>query len=173
MAAPTITRTAITGTTPYGREIAAAAAAHQLSPELLEAQVVVESSGHADAFRFEPGILAQLQAGQLKPKRLPANPVDRRIASSYGLLQILYVTACDYGFAGEPEELFVPAIGLDYGARHLATLLAWAHGDYAQAFAVYNGGHGGNGSPPFRNQAYADRVFAARDHLGAGHDDRS
>ena len=147
--------------TPYPREIAAAAAAHALSPAILEALVVVESSGQTDAFRFEPGIVAQLQAGQLHPRRLPATPVDRRIAASYGLAQILYLTAADYGFAGEPEELFVPAIGLDYAARHLATLLAWAGGDYTRALCAYNGGRRGNGTPPYRTQAYADRVLAA------------
>lgn len=151
--------------TDYHLEIVAVAAAHQLSPELLEAQVLVESSGRTDAFRFEPGILAQIHAGKLKPAHLPAHPVDRRIASSYGLLQVLFVTACDYGFTGEPEELFVPATGLEYGARHLAHLLERCGGDYLMAFAQYNGGLTGNTMPPFRNQSYGLRVLAARDEL--------
>lgn len=152
--------------TDYTHEIAAAAAAHGLSADLLTAQILVESSGHADAFRFEPGILAQIQSGALNPKRLPVNPAPRRIASSYGLLQILFVTACDYGFPGEPESLFIPSVGLDYGCAHLAHLLAWAGGDYTRAFAAYNGGQGGNVTPPFRNQAYADRVFGQARAMG-------
>jgi hypothetical protein len=135
-------------TADYAREIAAAAAANGLSPEIFAAQVVVESSGHADAFRFEPGILAQIEDGRLKPRHLPANPVPRRMAASYGLTQILYITACDYGFAGDPEELFVPERSLHYGARHLAVQLAWAGGDYARALAAYNGGRRGNVAPP-------------------------
>src|SRR5581483_7692798 len=110
----------------YQHEIETAARQHGLSPELLAAQVMVESGGRADAFRFEPGILRQIEAGTLKPKRLPVNPVGRRIAASYGLLQVLYVTAADYGFSGEPESLFIPSVGLEYGAAALAGHLAWS-----------------------------------------------
>jgi hypothetical protein len=131
-----------------------------LSPALLTAQVFIESSGRADAFRFEPGIYAQLEAGTLKPKRLPANPAPRRIASSYGLLQVLFITACDYGFDGEPELLFVPAIGLEFGCRHMAHLVEWASGDYARALCAYNGGLGAARQRLYRTQAYADKVFA-------------
>src|SRR4051794_29841986 len=135
--------------TAYLDTIRAVAATHGLDPVTFEALVIVESDGQTDAFRYEPGILAQLQAGALHPARLPAQPVPRRIAASYGLAQILYVTACDYGFAGEPEELFVPAIGLEYGARHLAHLLAWADGDEMRALCAYNGGTAGNVRPPY------------------------
>jgi len=89
-----------------------------LDADLLEAQVLVESfRPHTDAFRFEPGIWSQLQRGALHP----AIPIDlttanpRRIASSYGLLQILYVTALDRGYRGDPEGLFVPEVGLSFG----------------------------------------------------------
>jgi hypothetical protein len=138
----------MTPATPYTAEIRAAAAAHGLSTAIFEALVIAESSGRADAFRFEPGIAEQLADGRLHAKHLPANPAPRRIASSYGLAQVLFITACDYGFAGEPEELFVPVQSLAYGARHLAAQLAWAGGDYARALAAYNGGRRGNVAPP-------------------------
>src|SRR3954471_15510052 len=105
--------------TEYTREIAAAAQSHGLSPDMVEALVLVESSGRADAFRYEAGILAQIETGKLKPKYLPANRAPRRIASSYGLMQLLYVTACDYGFRSEPESLFIPWINAEYGCAHL------------------------------------------------------
>jgi hypothetical protein len=145
--------------TDYDAEIVAAAERFKLSPRLLAAQVLVESSGRADAFRYEPGIAQQLAAGRLKPKYLPKNVCQRRLAGSYGLLQVLWLTAADYGFIGEPEMLFVPTIGLEYGAEHFAALLEWAGGDYGRALAAFNGGKSGNVSPPFRNQAYATRVF--------------
>lgn len=151
--------------TDYTREIATAAAAHGLSADYVEALVLVESSGRADAFRFEPGIVAQIETGKLKPKFFPGNRCSRRIGSSYGLMQLLFVTACDYGFRGEPELLFVPWINLEYGCAILASLLEWAGGDYLRAFAAYNGGKVGNVTPPFRNQAYGLRVFAAKDEL--------
>src|SRR5262245_49046246 len=102
----------------------------------VEAQILAESAGHADAFRFEPSIAAQIASGALRPRTLPGNPEPRRIASSYGLLQILYVTACDYGFRDNPEALFVPAIGLKFGLAHLAALLEWAEGDRDRALAA-------------------------------------
>jgi hypothetical protein len=88
--------------------------------------------------------------------------VPRRVSSSYGLLQILYPTAREHGFTGEPELLFVPIVGLEWGAMHLRTLIEWAEGDYIRALAAYNGGRVGNAAPPFRNQAYADRVLLAK-----------
>jgi hypothetical protein len=149
----------------YQAEIVAVATRFQLSPRILTAQVLVESRGCADAFRFEIGIAQQIADGRLKPKYLPKNPSPRRIGSSYGLLQVLWVTAADYGFIGEPELLFVPSIGLEYGADHLATLLKWAAGDYTRALCAFNGGKVGNATPPFRNQAYADRVMAMEQTL--------
>lgn len=144
--------------TPYATEIAAAAAAHQLSPALLTAQVSVESSFRADAFRYEPAFYATYIRGNQRAAGARFGPLA---ACSFGLLQILLEVACERGFSGNPQDLFTPAIGLDWGARYLAELLVWAGGDYARAFAAYNGGKGGNVTPPFRNQAYADRVFAA------------
>lgn len=152
--------------TDYDKEIAAAAAEHDLSPGLLTAQVLVESSGHADAFRFEPGIAAQLAAGRLKPKYMPTNPAVRRVASSYGLLQILYVTACDYGFVDAPERLFIPDVGLRFGAAHMSAMLRKAEGDYTRALCAYNGGWGAVMTLPYRTQAYADKVYAQARRLG-------
>jgi hypothetical protein len=149
----------------YGREVDAAARQHGLSPEMVAALVMVESSGRADAFRFEPGILAQIQTGKLTPKYLPANTAPRRIASSYGLTQILFVTACDYGFRSEPEALFVPWISLEYGCAHLEALLDRAHGEYEKALCAYNGGWGAVMATPYRNIGYAMRVLAAKDEL--------
>jgi hypothetical protein len=137
-----------------------------LDADWLEAQVLTESSGHADAFRYEPGIWSQLQRGVLHP----AVPIDltravpRRVASSYGLLQILYVTALGVGYRGEPEGLFVPETGLAFGATYMRQLLAWAKGDITAALAAYNGGAKGNGPDVAvkRCQGYVDKVTAAR-----------
>lgn len=152
--------------TAYRSLIAIMATRYGLDADLLEAQVLVESSGYTDAFRFEPGIWAQLQRGALHP----AVPVDlatanpRRIASSYGLLQILYVTALDRGYRGEPEGLFVPEVGLSFGCAELKAFLTWAKGDIASALAAYNGGEHGNGPDVAkkRNQSYVDKVTAAK-----------
>lgn len=152
--------------TAYRPLISVMATRYGLDADLLEAQVLVESSGYTDAFRFEPGIWSQLQRGALHP----AIPIDlttanpRRLASSYGLLQILYVVALDRGYRGDPEGLFVPEVGLSFGCAQLKYFLTWAKGDITSALAAYNGGAHGNGPDVAskRNQPYVDKVIAAK-----------
>lgn len=145
-------------TSTYRREIAEAAAAHGLDPRVVEAVVAVESSGRTSAYRFEPQFYAKYLAG--KPEW--AGAVPERVSASYGLMQVMFVVAKELGFTSpDPELLFVPRIGLDWGCRKLATLLKWSGGDLVQALAAYNGGKGNNLKPPFRNISYAERVLQA------------
>jgi soluble lytic murein transglycosylase-like protein len=148
-------------TSTYRREIAEAAAAHAFDPRVVEAVVAVESSGRTHAYRFEPQFFDKYLAG--KPEWRGAVP--ERVSASYGLMQVMFVVAKELGFSGDPELLFVPRVGLDWGCRKLATLMAWAEGDPVRALCAYNGGRGGNTTPPYRNQAYADRVLLALAHV--------
>lgn len=149
-------------TSPYRPEIDAAAAAHQLAPDLVDAVTRVESSGKPYAYRYEPAFWAKYMSVDAKWRG--ANP--ERVSASYGLMQVLFVVAQEVGFTSpDPEHLFVPAIGLEYGCRKLAQLLAWAGGDVARALAAYNGGRVANVRRPFRNQAYADKVLAQMELL--------
>jgi len=144
--------------TAYRAEIVAASTKHALKPDLVEALVLIESSGRTHAYRYEPQFWTKYMLG--KPAWAGTNPA--RVSASYGLMQIMYPVAVEVGFTGsDPEYLFVPSIGLEFGCRQLAQLLAWAQGDANQALCAYNGGRGGNGVHPFRNQPYADRVLAA------------
>jgi soluble lytic murein transglycosylase-like protein len=140
----------------YAREIEAAAKLHHLDPQLVEAVVLVESSGRASAYRYEPAYWRRYLEG--KPAWKGKNP--RRVAASYGLMQVMFPTAVERGYHGEPEELFVPSVGLEFGCRELARLLAWASGNTDQALAAYNGGQGGwRGRAP---QQYVQKVRAWR-----------
>jgi len=134
----------------------AAALRYGLSPAILWAQLAVESDRRWDAFRFEQDFYRRYIIGNGAAKAAKYGPLA---ACSFGPLQILLETAMEHGYAGEPHELFGPP-GLTAGASLLADLLRWAGGDYARALAAYNGGRGGNAKPPFRNQAYVDRVMA-------------
>lgn len=144
--------------TPYGLLIATTAKAHGLDPDLVEAVVVTESSGHADAFRFEPDFYARY----LRDKPEYRDQIPRRVASSYGLMQLMYPTARELGFKGEPEFLFFPDTNLEWGCTLLVSLLRWASGDIDMALEAYNGGKGSVGSE--RTRAYARKV---RGHLAA------
>jgi len=143
--------------TAYRAEIVAAAKTHGLDPDLVEALVLVESSGRTHAYRYEPAFWTRYLA--TNPAYQHLNP--ERVSASYGLMQIMFPVAVEVGYtAHDPEYLFVPSIGLEYGCRKLAALLRWAHGSVPQALAAYNGGQGGNAAPPYRNQPYVDRVVA-------------
>lgn len=155
----------------YSQEIEAAALAHGLPARLVEAVVIQESSGDTDAFRYEPAFWRRYLSKLERFKG--SNP--RRVSSSYGLMQVMFTTAQEAGYSGNPEGLFVPEVGLDVGCRHLRALIAWAMGDgysaahpsrrLRAALASYNGGRGGNApidslgkQPPLRNNDYANAI---------------
>lgn len=159
--------------TRYKKEIEAAALKHGLDPLLVEALVVKESSGNADAFRFEPAFWNRYL--KTNPKYRHLNP--RRVSSSYGLMQTMYCRLLEDKIADNdawsPELLFVPEYSLDIGCAFLKELLDWGKSvspddsDKAllAALAAYNGGRGGNDPRknwPLRTGAYAKAVLANR-----------
>jgi soluble lytic murein transglycosylase-like protein len=140
--------------TPYRSLIEHAAARYRLDPNLVEAVCIAESSGLTSAFRYEPGFYTRY----LKGKPEYAGMIPQRVSSSYGLLQVMYTTAQQYGYQEPPEHLFVPETGLKYGCLHLAAMVDWAGGNVRQALAGYNGGKGNwKADQP---QRYASRVLA-------------
>jgi soluble lytic murein transglycosylase-like protein len=144
--------------THYRTEIEAAAGAHALDPDLVEAMVLVESSGMPCAYRHEPGFWRKYMAG--KPEFL--NFLPERYSASYGLMQTMWIVAVEMGFdrTRPPEHLCVPEVSLTYGCRKLAQLLGWSKGNRDQALAAYNGGRKANAAPPYRNLAYVHKVHA-------------
>lgn len=139
---------------PYRSVIEKIAALHDLDPLLVEAVVLQESSGRADAFRFEPGFWERY----LKKHPRWKDWEPRRAASSYGLMQIMAPVAFEHGFSQEPEALFGIATNIEIGCRVLARLLERFSGDVEKALAAYNGGIGGVGRE--QPQRYAREVQA-------------
>lgn len=159
--------------TSYRAVITTVANAFGLEPRLVEAIVWIESRGQADAFRFEPKFWERYKLAQ-RPEY--ADMIPRRASSSYGLMQVMYPTAREQGFDGEPEMLFVPRENLHWGCRILHLRRQWVDGFAAvpvaerqlAMLASYNGGPGGNKpGQPLRpdNKAYALRVLAAYSDL--------
>ena len=142
----------------YTEEIQYAAEGAGLDPTVVTALVLVESSGYTHSYRYEPEFWTGYLADH--PKWKDHNPM--RVSASYGLMQILYVTAVERGYqGGDPEFLFVPRIGLRWGCKHLRWLLDRADGAIDVALAAYNGGVGGNRlAGKLRNERYADKVLA-------------
>jgi len=89
-----------------------------IDPLLLKAFIGQESKFTPTAVRFEPKIND----------------------ASYGLTQILSKTAKDRGYRGTTDGLYDPATNIEYGARHIAHVLALAP-DLPSAISRYNGGY--------------------------------
>jgi soluble lytic murein transglycosylase-like protein len=161
----------------YRPMIAGAAARVGLDADLVEAVVWQESSYQTSAYRFEPGFWRTYLAANAKY----AGQLPERASASYGLMQVMYPVAQEHGYTADPEMLCVPAVGLEFGCAHLASLMKWA-GQYRPvpasaanaklmpkyataeiraALAAYNGGKRGNepDDQPDRNHAYADSVI--------------
>lgn len=139
----------------YDLAVRSAAAAHGLEPALVKAIVLAESDGKTAAYRYEPGFWLRYMAD--KPEY--RNAIPQRVSASYGLMQVMYTTARQHGFIGDPEHLMVPDVGLKYGCRHMAYLITECQGDVEMALAQYNGGKFGNERRPFRNQLYVHKVM--------------
>lgn len=153
------------GRTKYTAVIAMNAKAVGLDPDLLEAQVIVESAGQPDAFRYEGGFYHRYIENNPSAKGKGYGPLA---ACSYGLLQIMLETAIELGFTDGPWRLFEPEIGVYWGAKYLAKLNVWAEGNIDRALAAYNGGQAGNVVVPYRNQGYVSKVRQAQKSLLIG-----
>lgn len=144
---------------PYEALIREAAKESGISFTLLLSIATQESSLRAHAYRFEPAFWERY----LKNNPLYHASLPDRVSASYGLFQIMYPTAVDYGFHGEPEELFVPSTNVKFACKILADLLKWSNGDNQKALAAYNGGKGSwNTHQPL---SYASQVLARQRKL--------
>jgi Soluble lytic murein transglycosylase and related regulatory proteins (some contain LysM/invasin domains) len=149
--------------TPYRPLIEKTATDFGLDCNLVEAVVIAESNGCTDAFRFESGFYDLY----LKDKPEYATLLPRRASSSYGLMQVMYPTAREYGFGELPELLFLPDVGLKFGCMHLRKMLRLCNGDVRYALASYNGGFGNRQkTTPLR---YAARVLKLYDSVQLAH----
>ena|SRR2546426_237197 len=145
--------------TPYTALISEVANEFGLPADLLEAQVLVESGGDPNAFRYEHSFYTKYLRDNEKAVARRYGPIA---ACSCGLLQIVVEVAYELGFEGRPEDLFTDRIGLHWGARKMRALWAWAGGleaDYPKALSAYNGGARHAVGPPFPNQTYVDRIY--------------
>jgi hypothetical protein len=175
-------------TSEYTSEILTVSAQFKLNPDMVAAQVTVESAGNPWAWNPEPAyrylwnvrlhkpfrpLTANEMINELPPADFPTLAGDRdqewwAQQASWGLMQVVGAVARQYGFRNNYlSELCEPIQGLTVGCHVMSDLLEWSNGDISQALAAYNGGRYGNAARPFRNQAYADKVLAAHAQLTA------
>jgi soluble lytic murein transglycosylase-like protein len=125
----------------------AAAAAHQLYPELICAICEQESAWNPWAIRYEPAFYEKyirplVDSGRIAPSPGTSAATESRArAFSWGLMQVMGQVAREHGFAGASlAQLCDPAIGLDVGCRVFAAKLAAAEGNVTRALLLWNGG---------------------------------
>lgn len=114
------------------------ATVHKLDPLIVCAVCEQESSWVPWAVRFEPGFLHSY----VKPVN-PGAPTTVEIcrACSFGLMQIMGLTAQEFGWRGTfLTDLCDPDNGVDYGCRKLAKCFEDAAGNPETALLRYNGG---------------------------------
>lgn len=164
----------------YRPSITAAAAVHRIDPTLIAAIVTVESGANPWAWNPEPRyryfwdvrrqqpfrvISLAEERSETPPPDFPTLGGDRDQEwwgqqASWGLMQIMGAVGREVGFEG----IYLPQLceverNLEYGCRHLFSLLDWARHDVRQAAAAYNAGRGG--WMRAAGQAYADKVQQA------------
>jgi len=155
--------------TPFSGLIAATAQRYQLPTALLHALIAVESDGNPWAVRYEPAFFARY----IEAKRWPvfgavsSETEKRLLATSFGLCQVMGVTARELGFTGAfLTQLCAPALSLDYGCRYLAQQRArYATRSLRWAVAAYNAGTPKVVNGVFVNEAYVKKVER---HCGPG-----
>lgn len=135
--------------------IEVAAKGYGLDPDLVEAEVMQESSGKVVCSRYEDAFWNHY----IVPMKLEFQEGKDR-ATSWGLMQIMLQVAREYGFAGTPQELMDPTTNLDYGCKHLRNKIR-RYGRVDKGIAAYNAGSAiyKQGTTTFVNQAYVDSVM--------------
>jgi len=139
----------------HWQQIEAAAVRFGINPAVLAGLVATESGGNYLAYRAEPRYRWLLKAAR-RPRIITADTSIYMQRISYGLCQVMGAVAREHGFTGWLSALFMPEVGLHYGAKHLAACIRRAGG------GLYGGLRRYNGHPRRPATArYADKVLAA------------
>ena len=149
------------------------------SPNLVLALMQAESAFVETAKRHEPGYQKRYIGGVKRWDEYAAqhNCYAEDIATSYGLMQLMAPTACQYGFRGHPAGLFDPEVNVLFGARYLEALFR-RHYSLNTVIAAYNAGTPRQcADGTFKNQEYVEKVrhrmyllesMGIREALGVG-----
>lgn len=143
------------------------AAEHGLDRNLVAAIVLQESSGIAQAKRFEPAYRYFYKVDEFA-KALDLHPDTEKDgqATSYGLMQVMGAVCREKGFKGFFTDLFDPETNLKYGCQHLKTYLD-RYKNLEDAIASYNAGSPRRDAATgkYVNQAYVTSVLSRKEKL--------
>ena len=141
----------------------ATASRHKLDPVLVHAIISVESAWNTWAVRFEPGYRYFFHVLDFADAlHLSTGTEEASQRTSWGLMQIMGAVARERGFASHLPQLCDPALGIEYGCRHLVWLRQYAQ-EESDLVAMYNGGRGAlkkTTAGMYSNQQYVNKVHA-------------
>jgi len=139
----------------------------------LKAVGMVESNLKIKAYRFEPAFWDRY----LKDNPDWKDRDPKEVSASYGIMQIMFVVACEAGFSLTPDDLYNPVYNIEIGAKILASNrdsaikknfdVKFGLWPLMIAAAAYNGGRGGNPDDAgnLRNKDYVAKVLIAWERL--------
>lgn len=136
------------------------AKANNITPSLLLATIHIESGGNQYAqryeYRYERRYIIPNKTWLERCKRIDIGTADA--ATSYGLMQIMFPTAWQYG-CRNPRDLYDADENIRIGSAIIrAKLTKW--GNPRTAMMAYNGGDGITLRPtPNQASKYADKVL--------------
>lgn len=132
----------------------------KLSPDdrkILWALNQQEASGRSSVEpRHEPAFYERYLRGNGLFRAAEMKYGAKAISSSYGPWQIMYTTAVDMGYRGNPQDLSDPSVSLPYVLRYIDKLRERFDGDIQKVISAYNAGPGGVGTNP----KYTNRVMS-------------
>lgn len=131
-----------------------------LSPEdrkILWALNQQEASGRSEVqSRYEPNFYRLYLQNNALFKAAEMKYGSKAISSSYGPWQIMYTTAVEMGYRGDPSALAKASVSLPYVLRYIEKLKRRFDGDIQKVISAYNAGPGGVGTNP----KYTSRVMS-------------
>jgi soluble lytic murein transglycosylase-like protein len=136
------------------------AAQYNISPILLTAIILVESSGNKFAVRHQRNYRYLYKVSAFS-KLLNINYTTEKTfqKTSHGYVQIMGATARYLGFTGYPAQLYEADINIRYGAKLLGQLRR-RYGNDLDTISAYNQGQPLKTKKGFyKNQEYVNRVL--------------
>lgn len=97
------------------RELIKKYAKNNAIPEnILVGMIYSESNSNPRAYRYEPAFYKRYIKGKGK---YPYENAPERVSASYGCYQLMFTTAYDMGYRGEPEGLYDPETNIIYACK--------------------------------------------------------
>ena len=137
-----------------------------IDPLLVASIVMVESTGNPYAIRYEPAFYRRYVDPNETYALSHANNIGSSLetektaqATSWGLMQIMGLTARELGFKDWHPKLCEPSVGIEYGSKLLKQKYN-RYGSWEDAVSAYNAGSVRmTKGKLYENQRYVDKVY--------------